>query len=990
MRAIATTAMLAPLLVATAGTSVAGAAPVGSFSLDWSQTFSGHVADSSPVLVDNGGDPFVAVASKAGWVRALDLDSGAVKWAKTGLPQVRAPLSSDGSSVFVPTAQNGKNEYPAYRKFLSNGAQAWNSNPTVSSTATGFLLSGLSLARINGQWRGFGGSSGHHVYGVNGANGQQLWKFQNADSTMATPAIANLFGTSEPQVITSNDTSREFPGDRNGGILRIFTPDGEQICSDIQLADGDTYKSSGYNNSSPAVAEIGGEPLIVFGSTGPVQTGAGANQILGYNATCTRRWASPALAGRAETSPVFADVLGRGTPQVVQLVARKAGAATYPQIYVIDPSNGEILADTGGALSPYGANIAYPQSISVATADFNEDGAQDMIVPAKQGQFLVLDGKTQTVLRTIPTNLVVQNTPIVTETPNGLRVTFAGYNGFGGTVSSYTVTGGELGAIGWHAFGNDAQLTRSQGSFDGPYNQLLEGQTLQPGEAIHSTSGGWVAEMEPNGNFTVRDQGGQLRWQSATSVPGSHLLVAEHGELQVRSPTGAHLWSSGTSHPGVTRLVFSSSGVLTLTSGVPQATRQLNVQTTLWTSAWSQIEPAAGFVPITPCRVVDTRQTGDRLGPGATRSWRVRGAGGCGIPSTARAVEATITAVRPNGAGFFRAWPSNAPQPNATFLNYTDQGISNSGAITLGSATNDLSVKNYGGAADFVIDVQGYFVEPTPSTDVFVPTVPCRIVDTRNAVGSLAPGATRSWKVRGGGGGFGPQGGSSGGCGIPSGATAVEATVSAVTPSGDGFFRAWPTGEAAPQATFLNYSNGRGISNTGAISIGAGPTELTVRNFSGRAHYVVDVQGYFIDPADVPVGETGSLYVPGVPCRVVDTRSGGGALTTASREWQVRGSGPAFSAQGGVSSGCSIPPDATSVESTVAAVGPTRTGFFRAWPSDAAPPNATYLNFVSARSISNTGSVGLGGDVLDLSARNYGGSTHYVVDIQGAYVPVEG
>ncbi len=287
-----------------------------------------------------------------------------------------------------------------------------------------------------------------------------------------------------------------------------------------------------------------------------------------------------------------------------------------------------------------------------------------------------------------------------------------------------------------------------------------------------------------------------------------------------------------------------------------------------------------------------------------------------------------------------------------------------------------------------MIDVQGYFVEPSPSTDVFVSTVPCRIVDTRNAVGALAPGATRSWKVRGGG--FSAQGGSSGSCGVPADATAVEATVSAVTPSGDGFFRAWPTGAAAPQATFLNYADGRGISNTGAISIGSGATELTVRNFSGTAHYVVDVQGYFVDPADVPAGERGSFYVPGVPCRVVDTRSGGGALTTAAREWQVRGSGPMFSAQGGVSSGCSIPADAAAVEATVAAVGPTRTGFFRAWPSDAAPPNATYLNFVSSRSISNTGSVGLGSDLLDLAVRNYGGTTHYVVDIQGTYVPADG
>ena len=44
----------------------------------------------------------------------------------------------------------------------------------------------------------------------------------------------------------------------------------------------------------------------------------------------------------------------------------------------------------------------------------------------------------------------------------------------------------------------------------------------------------------------------------------------------------------------------------------------------------------------------------------------------------------------------------------------------------------------------------------------------------------------------------GIQGGTTGGCAIPAGATAVEASVSAVTPSASGFSRAWPAGTAQP------------------------------------------------------------------------------------------------------------------------------------------------------------------------------------------------
>jgi hypothetical protein len=85
---------------------------------------------------------------------------------------------------------------------------------------------------------------------------------------------------------------------------------------------------------------------------------------------------------------------------------------------------------------------------------------------------------------------------------------------------------------------------------------------------------------------------------------------------------------------------------------------------------------------------------------------------------------------------------------------------------------------------------------------------------------------------------------------VPDTAVAVEASITAVAPTGSaGFLRAWPADTTAPTATFLNYLNGQSITNTGAIPIGpTTPGDITIRNFVGTAHYVIDLQGYYATP----------------------------------------------------------------------------------------------------------------------------------------------
>lgn len=85
---------------------------------------------------------------------------------------------------------------------------------------------------------------------------------------------------------------------------------------------------------------------------------------------------------------------------------------------------------------------------------------------------------------------------------------------------------------------------------------------------------------------------------------------------------------------------------------------------------------------------------------------------------------------------------------------------------------------------------------------------PCRIIDTRVAGGALTggtPGPTRSFMVAGTSG-FAAQGGTSGGCNVPIGATAAFINFVAVNPLGAGNLRgaAWPN--AVPAAgSIINY-----------------------------------------------------------------------------------------------------------------------------------------------------------------------------------------
>jgi hypothetical protein len=123
-----------------------------------------------------------------------------------------------------------------------------------------------------------------------------------------------------------------------------------------------------------------------------------------------------------------------------------------------------------------------------------------------------------------------------------------------------------------------------------------------------------------------------------------------------------------------------------------------------------EARPPARFFTVAPCRVVDTRAAdGPYGGPvlvgGASRMFLVRGQ--CGIPTSARAISANLTAVLPAAEGFLTAYPGG-PFPAVSTLNYRANIVrANNAILTLDGSGNLLVFTSV--ATNFLLDVNGYF-----------------------------------------------------------------------------------------------------------------------------------------------------------------------------------------------------------------------------------------------------------------------------------------
>ena len=168
---------------------------------------------------------------------------------------------------------------------------------------------------------------------------------------------------------------------------------------------------------------------------------------------------------------------------------------------------------------------------------------------------------------------------------------------------------------------------------------------------------------------------------------------------------------------------------------------------------------------------------------------------------------------------------------------------------------------NFGPPAGAVPHAGPHTVLTPPRLEsVYDPITPCRIVDTLLGGGSLHNGVDRAFFVTGTTG-FAPQGGKSGGCGIPAGAVSITANITAVNPGGHGYLRAYPNGTPEPNATILSYAavGSTGTGTTVAISSTLSP-DLRIKNHGGPVDLIIDVTGFYAQQMEGMIGPTGALF----------------------------------------------------------------------------------------------------------------------------------
>ena len=263
----------------------------------------------------------------------------------------------------------------------------------------------------------------------------------------------------------------------------------------------------------------------------------------------------------------------------------------------------------------------------------------------------------------------------------------------------------------------------------------------------------------------------------------------------------------------------------------------------------------AGFTPVVPARVMDTRagtRTGvcpptgtcATMGAGATMKVQIAGRGG--IPATGvSAVAMNVVVVTPTAAvGSLTLWAGDTPRPATVSIAFNAGGITGELTVTKLAADGTISIYNPYGTTEIALDVAGWFGPAAAGT--YQPVTPTRILDTGVPTGTclttcaaIPSGGTLVVRVADRGG-------------LPNvqqiAAVAANITVIPTTTTTTGFLHAWPTNTPQPANAFLVFNPGQtAIGNTTVVKPGADGT-ITLSAYGATVHVVIDLQGWYATP----------------------------------------------------------------------------------------------------------------------------------------------
>ena len=377
--------------------------------------------------------------------------------------------------------------------------------------------------------------------------------------------------------------------------------------------------------------------------------------------------------------------------------------------------------------------------------------------------------------------------------------------------------------------------------------------------------------------------------------------------------------------------------------------------------ASAQTAPSLSFVPVTPCRIADTRNAagpfgGPALAAGGTRSFVIPSSS-CNIPTTALAYALNFTVVPHGKLGYLTVWPTGESQPLVSTLNSYDGRVKANAAILPAGSGGAISVYATD-QTEVVIDISGYFVADTSSSALaFFPLTPCRVVDTRNADAPLGGpyltgGQDRAFPVL------------ASSCGIPSFAEAYSLNFTVVPHVTLGYLTVWPTGESQPFVSTLNAPTGTVTANAAIVPAGSGG-EISAY-VTNDTDLVIDINGYF---APASYSRLSPLWLQNItPCRVLDTRSSGATLPLTVT----------------VAGTCSVPSAAQAYVFNATVVPQGGLGYLTLWPQGTTQPLVSTLNALDGFVTSNMAIVPTANGEIQAAAA---GTTALVLDIDAFFAP---
>jgi hypothetical protein len=120
------------------------------------------------------------------------------------------------------------------------------------------------------------------------------------------------------------------------------------------------------------------------------------------------------------------------------------------------------------------------------------------------------------------------------------------------------------------------------------------------------------------------------------------------------------------------------------------------------------------YFTVVPCRIIDTRNAdgplgGPALNAGANRNFTITN--GCGVPSTAVALEVNVTVTQPTAPGSLVLFTAGTANPGTATIDYSAGQTRANNAVVAPDPTGAITVNcNQGsGTVHFILDVNGYF-----------------------------------------------------------------------------------------------------------------------------------------------------------------------------------------------------------------------------------------------------------------------------------------